>query len=458
MIELNSRQLLNLFPQQDALPEFQFCGVQTDSRKACQGRLYIALRGDRFDGHEFIDSAREQGAVAALVERRVDIDLPQIVVGDARIAMGELARFWRRQMSAKVIAITGSNGKTTVKEMLGTVLSEQAPTLMTKGNLNNDIGVPLTLFELSDEQQFAVVEMGANHAEEIRYLVQIAEPDVVYVNNAREAHVEGFGSLQGVVEAKGEMYRYCKPSAIAVFNADEDACSYWQLTATSRHQYSFSFAGVGDVKAATNSASPVQSVSIESEARKVNFRLQVAGEHNARNACAAITLARACGIDLEQAATALEKFTGVAGRQQIVAGVNDSLLIDDSYNANPDSVSAAISVLTSYPGRHWFAMGDMAELGIDAKDMHRRVAVNAQKSGVEKLFAYGEMSCVAANEFNNHGYCFDDHQTMARFIEKQLSKDVVLLIKGSRSAGMEKLVKLLQQRPSPAAPEVRHAV
>lgn len=458
MIELNSRQMQALFPQKDIVSTFQFAGIQTDTRKPCQGRLYVALRGDRFDGHDFIGPAMQQGAVAALVEHKVDVDIPQIVVDDTRTAIAELARFWRRQIPAKVVAITGSNGKTTVKEMLGAILSAQHPTLVTKGNLNNDIGVPLTLFELSKEQQYAVVEMGANHAEEIRNLVQIAEPDVVYVNNAREAHVEGFGSLQGVVEAKGEMYRYCKPSAIAVFNADEDACRYWQSTAATKHQFLFSLGKDADVTAVTDSASPVQGISVESEGRKVDFHLQVAGEHNARNACAAITLARHCGVELEQAVAALERFTGVAGRQQLVAGVNDSLLIDDSYNANPDSVSAAINVLAGYPGRHWFAMGDMAELGDDAEEMHRKVAVNAQKSGVEKLFAYGELSCMAANEFNNHGYCFDDHQAMALFIEKQLSKDVVLLIKGSRSAGMDKLVKLLQQRPSPAAPEVRHAV
>ncbi len=460
MIRMSAAELLSVFPgSTENAADFTIQGVEIDSRKSCAGRLFIAIKGEQFDGHDFVAAAQDKGAAAALVESRIDdCDLPQLVVADTRQAMAQLARHWRRQLQPTVVAITGSNGKTTVKEMLGQILSAQQPTLVTRGNLNNDIGVPLTLFELNQQQRFAVIEMGANHRHEIRQLVAIAEPDVVFVNNARPAHVEGFGSLQGVVEAKGEMYQFCSPEARAVFNDDEEAVSYWRSVVATQDQLSFSSAHQADVCARVELQQGV-GLQLSYAGQQAQCDLQVYGAHNAQNALAAISLALACGLSLTDAAQALQGFQGVAGRQQIVKGVKDSTLINDSYNANPDSLSAAIQVLCEMPGEHWLALGDMAELGEQAQEFHNQAALEAQQAEVARFFAFGEMSCRAASEFGREGYCFTSHQEMADFIEQHINSNVVLLIKGSRSAGMEKVVSLLSQHNANNHPSgVSHAV
>ena len=292
MIRMSGAELLQLFPQADAVADsFAFAGVEIDSRKPCDGRLFIAIKGERFDGHDFVAAARDKGAVAALVESRVDAEIPQLVVGDTRMAMGQLALNWRRKLGPKVIAITGSNGKTTVKEMLGRILGAQQPTLVTQGNLNNDIGVPLTLFRLAADQPFAVIEMGTNHRHEIRYMLGIAEPDIVFVNNAGAAHVEGFGSLQGVIEAKGEMYQFCRPQALAVFNEDEAAVDYWRSVVATSSQLSFSSDHQADVTAQVELTSQGIRLEIRHAGQRAQCRLDVHGAHNAQNALAAISLA-----------------------------------------------------------------------------------------------------------------------------------------------------------------------
>ncbi len=459
MIRMSAAELLQVFPDSAAGDvDFTIDGVEIDSRKACDGRLFIAIKGDQFDGHDFVAAAAKKGAAAALVESRVESDIPQLVVADTRQAMAQLARHWRRQLQPTVVAITGSNGKTTVKEMLGQILAAHQPTLVTRGNLNNNIGVPLTLFELRAEQRFAVIEMGANHRDEIRQLVAIAEPDIVYVNNAQAAHVEGFGSLQGVVEAKGEMYQFCSPDARAVFNDDEAAVAYWRSVVATQNHLSFSSRHEADITARVE-LQPGVHLQLAYAGQSAQCDLQVYGAHNAQNALAAISLAVACELPLATAAQALQGFQSVDGRQQIVKGVKDSTLINDSYNANPDSLAVAVNVLCEMPGEHWLALGDMAELGEQAQDFHHQAALQAQQAGVTHFFAIGEMSCHAASEFGAAGFCFTSHQEMADFIEQQINSNVVLLIKGSRSAGMEKVVSLLSQHNANTHPSgVSHAV
>ncbi|MDJ0832052.1 MAG: UDP-N-acetylmuramoyl-tripeptide--D-alanyl-D-alanine ligase [Gammaproteobacteria bacterium] len=459
MIRMSAAELTSVFPGSSTSDaDYSFEGVEIDSRKPCDGRLFIAIKGEQFDGHDFVAAAQEKGAVAALVETPVDCPMPQLVVSDTRQAMAELARYWRRQLNPTVVAITGSNGKTTVKEMLGQILAAQQPILVTQGNLNNDIGVPLTLFRLSAEHRFAVIEMGANHRHEIRQLVGIAEPDIVYVNNAQAAHVEGFGSLQGVVEAKGEMYQFCSPGACAVFNADEPAVEYWRSVVATQNHLSFSSQYQADVTAEVELQQGI-GLQLAYAGQQAQCQLQLFGAHNAQNALAAITLAVACGLQLAAAAQALEAFQGVAGRQQLVKGVKDSTLINDSYNANPDSLSVAIHVMCEMPGEHWLALGDMAELGAQALDFHKQAATQAQQAGVTRFFALGDMSCQAAREFGAAGHCFSSHQEMADFIEQQIDSNVVLLVKGSRSAGMEQVVSLLTQHNANNHPSgVSHAV
>ncbi len=445
MIQMNSQQLISLFPQHETIDtEFSTSSVFIDSRQCTEGCLFVAIKGEHFDGHQFVKKAAELGASAAIVETVVaDISIPQIVVNDTRQALAQLANFWRKEVNPLVIAITGSNGKTTVKEMLGRILSSQHKTLMTAGNFNNDIGVPLTLFRLSKEDRFAVIEMGANHLHEISQLVSIAEPDVVYVNNARAAHIEGFGSLKSVVQAKGEMYQYCKQDALAIFNIDEDSTDYWKSISSSENQLTFSTKRSADVTASSESLSAGFKLTVEYQSNQFESVLNVFGEHNVQNAAAAITLAMGCGLTAQQASVGLSGFSGVKGRQQFISGLHDSIIIDDSYNANPDSLSAAVKVLCALDGTAWLALGDMAEMGEQSLQLHKQAAKDARQAGVEQLFALGEMSCIAADTFEENGYCFERHSDMVEYLSTRLHKGINLLVKGSRSAGMDKVVEKL---------------
>ncbi len=444
MIKLPLPELANIIGVDAAgLPPTEFSGVTIDSRQSCQGRLFVAIRGDQFDGHDFVDAARQGGACAALVERRLPVEIPQIVVDDCKQAMAKLANDWRHRCNPCVIALTGSNGKTTVKEMLYRILAAEAPSHATRGNYNNDIGVPLTLFELDREHEFAIIEMGANHRGEIALLAEIAEPDIVYVNNAAAAHLEGFGDLQGVVEAKGELYAYCKPQHKAAFNLDEKASVYWRDICAAQTRLGCALDANADVGASWSQLGDGLSIEFGFEDRIRECTLDVLGEHNVRNALAAVSLALLAGVDFAAAVDNLNAFSGVRGRLQMLPGPAQSRLIDDSYNANPDSLEAGLRVLCSLPGTPWLALGDMAELGDDAPERHHQAARLARQLGVEKMFAIGVMSCDASAEFGGAGRCFDSTEEMADELRIQLHEDINLLIKGSRAAAMDRLVSLL---------------
>ncbi len=437
----------------------RFLGVQTDSRVDCRGRLFVALSGEHFDGHDFAAEALRKGAAAVMVERELELDGAQLIVENSHGALGALAWHWRQQMQPKVFAITGSNGKTTVKEMLRHILAQcRAPQQVhaTPGNLNNHIGVPLTLLRLSPSHRYAVVEMGANHRHEIEKLVAIADPDIVLVNNARPAHIEGFGSLQGVIRAKGEMYECARQDAIAIFNDDEDAVEYWRSIATPEQQMGFSIRYDADITGGYRHRQGGLDIRYTDGIEDGAFHLNMQGEHNVYNALAAITLAIAAGVPLADAGHALEGFSGVPGRQQFLPGLNHSRLIDDSYNANPDSVAAALRVLHLQPGERWLALGDMAELGDRAAELHHETAELARRLGVSEFFAYGEHSCRAAEVFGKQGFCFSDKAFMIEFIARRLRPEVTLLIKGSHGSGMDELVRALRGEEPPTGG--KHAV
>ena len=429
----------------DAAVDVGFEGVTIDSRKPCHGQLFVAIKGEHFDGHGFVDKAFQNGAVAALVEQKLDSDITQIVVADCKQAMMRLANYWRRQCNPCVIALTGSNGKTTVKEMLLQILSRQAPTHATRGNFNNDIGVPLTLFDLAPQQKYAIIEMGANHIGEIAELARIANPDIVYVNNVAAAHLTGFGNVQGVIQAKGELYAYCKPGHHALFNADEVASQYWRDLCVADLQLTCGLNKEADVTASWQSQDDGLQVEFKYRGQSHFCKLFVFGEHNVRNALAAVSLAILAGIEFQQAVANLSGFSGVSGRLQMIRGPSNSRLIDDSYNANPDSLEAGIKVLCSLQGSAWLALGDMAELGSETEALHRKAARTARQYGIEKFFGIGEMSCIASEEFGESGYCFERIEEMAEMILSQIHQGVNLLVKGSRAAGMEKLVEALTQ-------------
>jgi UDP-N-acetylmuramoyl-tripeptide--D-alanyl-D-alanine ligase len=446
MINLSLQTLAEIFGSSpDSLAEVRFCGVTIDSRSCCEAKLFVAIKGDNFDGHNFVDMAYQNGATIALVEQRQQSEIEQIEVADCKQAMGQLANYWRRTCAPCVIALTGSNGKTTVKEMLLQILARQSASLATRGNLNNDIGVPLTLFELEPSHEFAIIEMGANHRGEIAQLAEITEPDIVYVNNVAAAHLAGFGDVRGVMEAKGELYAYCSVEQRALFNADEVASEYWHGLCAAQTQISCGLDNEADVTATWSAVGEALQVEFNYQGQSHGCELAVIGEHNVRNAVAAVSLAILAGVDFAVAVASLAGFSAVKGRLQILRGPANSRLIDDSYNANPDSLEAGIKVLCSLPGSPWLALGDMAELGAEAVALHRQVAQTAARYGVEKLFGVGEMSCIASTEFGTAGYCHEGIEEMAKSILSQIHQGVNLLVKGSRAAGMERLVAILMQ-------------
>jgi UDP-N-acetylmuramoyl-tripeptide--D-alanyl-D-alanine ligase len=332
--------------------------------------------------------------------------------------------------------------------MLFQILARKSASLATRGNLNNDIGVPLTLFELEPSHDFAIIEMGANHRGEIAQLAEITEPDIVYVNNVAAAHLAGFGDVRGVMEAKGELYAYCTAEQRALFNADEVASEYWHGLCAAQTQISCGLDNEADVTATWSAVGEALQVEFNYQGQSHGCELAVIGEHNVRNAVAAVSLAILAGVDFAVAVANLAGFSAVKGRLQILRGPANCRLIDDSYNANPDSLEAGIKVLCSLPGSPWLALGDMAELGAEAVALHRQVAQTAARYGVEKLFSVGEMSCIASAEFGAAGYCYEDVEEMAKSILSQIHQGVNLLVKGSRAAGMERLVAILTQPPN----------
>lgn len=426
----------------------RFDGVSTDSRTVGAGELFVALSGPNFDGHAFVAAAAARGAAAALVARELpDCTLPQLVVADTRAALGAYARAWRLQADVDVLGVTGSNGKTTVKEMAAAILGERTATLVTRGNLNNDIGLPLTLLGLGRQHRAAVIEMGANHAGEIAYLASVAVPRVGIVTNAGSAHLEGFGSVEGVARAKGELFAALPAHGHAVINANDAHAPLWRETAAHCRRVEFGIDVEADFRVETaevRSDGAVQSFPLHAPDRSLEFSLPALGRHNLQNALAAVAATVAMGATLDEARVALARFVGVGGRQRWFDAHRGARLLDDSYNANPDSLDAALQVLASVPGRRWLALGDMLELGTDAEAIHARAGERARALGVERLFAVGPLSAAAVRAFGPDAEHFDDAAELAARIDAELEPGVTVLVKGSRGMRMERVVAALQ--------------
>ena len=419
-----------------------FSGVTTDSRAIAPGDLFVALKGDRFDGHDYVGQARARGAVAALVSRPV-AGGPCVVADDTRLALGRLAADWRARFALPLVALTGSNGKTTVKEMLRAILhahvGEADAVLATEGNLNNDIGMPLTLLRLRERHRYAVIEMGMNHEGEIDYLTRLAQPTVAVVNNAQRAHVGLLGGLDAIARAKGEIYAGLKPSGIAVVNEDDAYASYWKGLNAGRALVTFGFAPQAQVRAQaagdeTTFSTPVGSFRVA---------LRVAGEHNVRNALAACAAAHALGIPERAMQEALAGFAGVPGRLHRRRTPAGGWVIDDTYNANPESMKAAIRVLAAERGRRVFVMGDMGELGDQSEALHAEVGAFAREAGLDVLVALGEASRAAARAFGAGAiHCADIESATARALAESHAGATVL-VKGSRFMRMERVADAL---------------
>ena len=428
----------------------RFSGVTTDSRAVNAGDLFVALAGERFDGHAYVAEATKRGAVAAMVSRWIESNppIPQLVVEDTRLALGRLAGSWRNRFAIALTALTGSNGKTTVKEMLASILAAHAGTretvLATQGNLNNDIGMPLTLLRLREQHRYAVIEMGMNHAGEIEYLTRLAQPSVAIVNNAQRAHVGLLGSVESVAHAKGEIYSGLSSSGVAVINADDAHFGYWRSLNAARHIVTFGLSEGADVRATRGS----KGLRFETPSGGFTVTLQVRGEHNVRNALAACAAASALGIPASAMQAGLAAFGGVPGRLQRRMALSGGVVIDDTYNANPESMKAAVGVLAEEPGRRVFVMGDMGELGSGSAAMHAEVGEFARKAGIDALLAVGEASRQAVQAFGMGGTHYEDVEALARAAARESERGATVLVKGSRFMRMERICDALAGKGS----------
>jgi UDP-N-acetylmuramoyl-tripeptide--D-alanyl-D-alanine ligase len=364
-------------------------------------------------------------------------------VADTRLALGELARQWRSRFSIPVVGVTGSNGKTTVKEMLAAILAGQGPVLATQGNLNNDIGVPLTLARLAAEHRSAVIEMGANHSGEIAYLARLVRPTVGIVTNAGPAHLEGFGSLEAVARAKGELFAALSETAVAVINADDRFAPLWQELAQGRPVLSFGLEAAADVTATYMPTQGGMQLQLSTPRGSIEVHLPLLGRHNVINALGAAAAALAAGADLVQIRAGLEGLASVSGRLQCKRRTDGGLVIDDTYNANPASLHAAIDVLREFPGERWLVFGDMGELGDDTAALHAEVGAYASAAGIERLFTLGDLARRAAFAFGDRAQAFSDFEQLVSAVRGGLRANVSLLVKGSRRMGMERVVQAL---------------
>ncbi len=423
-----------------------FRGISTDTRTIGRDELFFALEGPNFDGRDYVGVALENGAAGAVVTRRTRDAIAQIEVDDTRAALGRFGAAWRHEHDVKVVGVTGSNGKTTLKELIAACLARKAPTLATHGNLNNDIGVPLMLSRIEKTHRYAVIEMGANHAGEIAYLTSLVDPEVVVITNAGAAHLEGFGSIRGVSRAKGEILQNSRRPAAAVLNADDRYFDYWASLVEDVQCISFGFSESADVRATgVKTLATGTDFTLHLGKETVVVSLPLAGVHNVRNACAAAAVAHVLDVSLEDIRQGLGSVSPVGGRLQPVRGVGGATLFDDSYNANPLSVIAAAEFIASLPGESWLVLGDMKELGDDAAELHREVGEAVRTSGVDRLFAYGDLASNAAEGFGNNARWYASLEMLVDELCEGLSSDVNVLVKGSRSMRMERVVDALRE-------------
>lgn len=427
-----------------------FAGVSTDSRTLEHGQLFIALSGPNFDGNQFVNHASGKGAAGAVVASLVNEDIAQIIVEDPQLALGQLGAAWRDQHAATVVGITGSNGKTTVKEMTAACLATTAPTLATQGNLNNDIGMPLMMLRIDASHRFAVLEMGANHAGEIAYLASLAKPHVVVITNAAAAHLEGFGSIDGVAHAKAEILQSETRPDIAILNADDEYYSYWMSLVEGIDVLSFGLSENADIRAEQIETGKGQThFTLHLLDTTIDLTLPLAGKHNVRNACAAAAIAAALDVSSDKIKTALESVQPVAGRMQALQGQDGAALYDDSYNANPRSVIAAAEFIASLPGESWLVLGDMFELGDGAAQIHSDVGESVASAGVDRLFTFGELSDNAAAAFGDGASSYESIDSLIEDVSSDLSENVNILVKGSRGMRMERVVDALRAPQQP---------
>ena len=424
-------------------------GLTTDTRAIAQGQLFVALAGERFDAHDFLAAAVQAGAAGLLVsdEQRLPAGVPAVLVADTRLALGQLAAAWRAQFTLPLIAVTGSNGKTTTKEMIASILETAYPgaVLATRGNFNNDIGLPLTLLGLHAGHRAAVVEMGMNQPGEIAYLTQLARPTVALVNNAQRAHLQGMGDLAEIAREKGSIFTGLAAAGVAVFNADDAQSAVWQAQVDAAGQRPLRFAvnQPAEVRGTLTQQGLDFLLALQTPAGEAQLVLPVPGRHNAVNALAATAACLAAGIALPQVVAGLQSFRGVKGRLQRRQGQQGAQILDDTYNANPDSVRAGIDVLASTIGKKILVLGDMGEIGEGSHQCHDEIGGYAKSQGVDRLYALGEASAQAVRNFGEGGRHFCTIDKLIAAVQKELAADTTVLVKGSRFMRMERVADAL---------------
>ena len=435
-----------------------FASVSTDSRSIAGGQLFVALKGERFDGHDYVRDVLARGAVAAVVEHawaEQGAGLPLVHVDDTRLALGRLGAYWRQQFKLPLIGITGSNGKTSVKEMCAAIMREHERrdeldpaevVLATVGNLNNDIGLPLMLLRLNAGHRAAIIEMGMNHPGEIAYLTKLARPTVAVVNNAQRAHLAGLGTLADVARAKGEIFAGLADDGVAVINADDPHVAIWRELAAGRRIVTFGLENAADVSATVTTRGYSSELLLNSPQGTVQFELPVPGRHNAMNALAAAAACLAAGASLGTVAEALSRYAGVKGRLQHRTGLHGARVIDDTYNANPDSMRAAIDVLAALPGQRIFVMGDMGETGDGAAQLHDEIGAYAKQRGIERLFVLGALSAAAARSFGADAMHFEQMEDLVQAVRNDMTPETVVLVKGSRFMRMERVTDAITEK------------
>ena len=450
MIPLQTKEIAQLVQGQLVGADIQIQSVSTDSRNINQGDLFIALKGPNFDGHQFAADVIAKGAVALIVEQQLDLAVPQIIVADTRLALGALGAAVKQKVNPKSVAVTGSVGKTTVKEMMAAILDRIGDVLATAGNFNNDIGAPLTLLRLTEQHQYAVMELGANHLGEIAYTSSLVKPEVSIITNVAAAHLEGFGDLFGVARAKGEIYGSLGADGVAIVPLDSEFSDYWLKRLQDKTVLTFSSTQAADFTAEhiVLNEQGCASFDLVCPQGRIFIQLVLPGKHNVANALAAAAATLTLGASLTDVQLGLAAMKPVKGRINVTVASDKLRLIDDTYNANSESTKAAIDLLATYPGFRVLVFGDMGELGADARLYHEEVGLYAKQKGINLLFTLGVLSQSASDLFNGQGAHFSSRQQLIQKLSPILDQqsDATVLVKGSRSAKMELVVQDLLER------------
>jgi len=444
MIKLTLNEAAKLLAMEPSGTDALFTGISTDTRTLTANNLFIAIKGENFDGHQFIAEAEKKGAAAAIVSHAVKTSLPCLVVKDTLVALGKISAAWRDHFSMPLIGVTGSNGKTTLKNMLASICraacyNQASHVLATEGNLNNNIGVPLMLVRLNEHHRFAVIEMGMNHLGEINYLTHLAKPTIAIINNAAEAHLEGVKDVAGVARAKGEIFAGLDPNGIAILNRDDAYFDYWRGLVARRNYLSFGLDRPADV---TADIAENQLITIKTPNGEITLTLPLMGRHNVMNALAATATALAANISLAAIKTGLENVQAAPGRMHQYTLPNNVTIIDDTYNANPFSLRAAVNTLAAFSTKKILVLGDMKELGSEAKTLHAAAGKNIRAAGIDYLFTLGSLTALTAENFGEQAQHFtvNEREKLNAALQPHLTGDVTILVKGSRSMQMEKIL------------------